>query len=190
MYKRYAIDHTITHSEEEQPASVLDQLAFLRRSAEVNRYHTETTLRPQNIGHHSYGVAWLCYMLSGGDPSRNLLLAALAHDAAEHSLGDIPSPTKRLLGIKPQVDALESQHMASHGVRMPQLHPDEERILQMADALDGVLYCVRELELGNRTLKQVYINFARYAGELNPQGRAKTILEYANDRFQALGGHQ
>lgn len=186
MHKLYNADHTVHFSAEPLPAGVMNTVTFLRRSANVTRYHTEEMLRPQTVGQHSYGVAWLCYVISGGDPSRDLLLAALAHDAAEHSLGDIPSPTKRALGIRERVDALESTAMSNHGVRMPVLVPEDALTLKLADALDGVLHCLRERELGNVTIRQVFVNFVNYVSELKPNGRASKILDYAVGRWNEL----
>jgi 5'-deoxynucleotidase YfbR-like HD superfamily hydrolase len=180
MYKRYLIDHTIIDTNVPPGAAyTLSTLAFLRRSGQVRRYHTERTLVDQDVAQHSYCVAWLCYILTDGHPSRDLLLAALAHDAAEHALGDIPSPTKRMLGIRDRVDAHEAAAMRHHGVFMPDLSVEDDHILKMADALDGVLYCLHERQLGNTTLKQTFQNYCAYVGQLDPTGAALQILEYA-----------
>ena len=64
-------------------------LDFILAGSEVKRYHTVTTLVSETVGHHSHGVAMMCLMF---DPmaSRQLLMAALFHDLAEHQTGDIP----------------------------------------------------------------------------------------------------
>ena len=128
---------------------VLCTLDFVRRAAQTKRYHTEVVIKEQNVGEHSFNVAWLCYLLTNKRPMSALLLHALAHDAAEHATGDIPSPSKRALGIRPAVDAFEAQLMTAAGMELPPLDEHNAHILKLADALDGVLYCLREHHLGN-----------------------------------------
>jgi 5'-deoxynucleotidase YfbR-like HD superfamily hydrolase len=93
------------------------------------------------------------------------LVHAVAHDAAEHATGDIPSPTKRALGIRPQVDSFEAALMNSVGLELPPLDEHNAHILKLADALDGVLYCLNERMLGNRLIEVVFRNFCHYVRE-------------------------
>lgn len=76
--------------------------------------------------------------------------------------------------------------MSNHGVRMPVLVPEDALTLKLADALDGVLHCLRERELGNVTIRQVFVNFVNYVSELKPNGRASKILDYAVGRWNEL----
>lgn len=198
MNKRYMPDHSILYGDVELPSDrdAMSTLAFLRRSGRVRRYHTEELLKPQDVAQHSYGVAWLCWWLRQGQVSAALVMHALAHDAAEHGLGDIPSPTKRELGIRLQVDVAEAALMRANGVSLPELTTYEEYVLKLADALDGVLHCVHELELGNQTLYAVFLNFHRYGLELVPEGtvagvegverRARLLLNRAAERWTEL----
>ncbi|MBU6232146.1 HD domain-containing protein [Patescibacteria group bacterium] len=198
MHKRYTMSHSVLHDVGVLPKDLdaMSTLAFLRRSGRVRRYHTEELLKPQDVAQHSYGVAWLCWWLTEGAASAPLVLHALAHDAAEHGLGDIPSPTKRELGIRQQVDAAEAHLMALHGIVLPDLSAFENKVLKLADALDGVLHCTHELELGNQTLYAVFLNFHRYGLELVPhgtapstdcvEGRAMLLLKWAAERWSAL----
>lgn len=198
MNKRYMPDHSIMYGATALPSDrdAMSTLTFLRRSGRVRRYHTEELLKPQDVAQHSYGVAWLCWWLCQGQVSAALILHALAHDAAEHALGDIPSPTKRELGIRQQVDAAEARLMALHSIVLPDLSDFENKVLKLADALDGVLHCVHELELGNQTLYAVFLNFHRYGLELvtegtvagadGVEGRAKLLLNWAAKRWSEL----
>ena len=78
--------------------------------------------------------------------------------------------------------------MGGHGVAYPVLNDEEAATLKMSDALDGVLHCLRERELGNQTIAQVFINFVNYVEELKPTGRARQVLQYAKDRWFVLNG--
>src|SRR5574337_169888 len=146
-------------TQEQGKADDFPLLTFVRRAGQVRRYHTEVTIKDQSVGEHSFNVAWLCHLLTKQRPMSALLLHALAHDAAKPATGDIPAPTKRSLKIRDTVDALENEIMGKAGLDLPPLDDHNAHILKLADALDGVLWCLREWELGNRTIVPVFNNF-------------------------------
>lgn len=138
------------------------QLEFITLGAEVKRYHTVTTLREETVGHHSHGVAMLCLMLTP-DASAELLKAALMHDLAEQITGDIPSPAKRDHYHAGNFDELERRLINESGLKFPYLTAHEKRVLKLADIAHGALFCVRELELGNRRMRVVLQRYQQYA---------------------------
>jgi 5'-deoxynucleotidase YfbR-like HD superfamily hydrolase len=185
---------------------VLRTLEFVRRAAHVKRYHTEVVLKEQSVGEHTFNVIWLCYLLTKQHPTTALLMHAAAHDAAEHATGDIPSPTKRALGIRTQVDSFEAALMADAGLALPTLDDHSAHILKLADALDGVLYSLREHNLGNRLIDVVFRNYAMYVreelqsyrnrfGDVFGEGAeyvettALEILLHAEGQFRSTGPH-
>jgi 5'-deoxynucleotidase YfbR-like HD superfamily hydrolase len=197
MYKSYTVDHRIVHSEAiNHHAGTLDQLMFLRRSGRVLRYHCEDLLKPQDVAQHSYGVAWLCWLLADQHPTVYLIMGALQHDAAEHGTGDIPSTTKRELNIRAQVQDMEDKLLEHNGINIGQLTEEEEKILKIADALDGVLHMVREKELGNHTIGAIFKNYVAYTRELfnpeavqgdnSPTDIASRILDYAEGAYNDI----
>lgn len=130
-------------------------IEFIERGGRTQRCHTQPIIRQQNVADHSFGVAWWCYLLSPlRRPSAELLLTALAHDMAEHETGDVPSPTKEVLGIRPMLNAYEDRLMAEHTLVMPGITEDEKRILKLADSLELMQLCLRERTMGNRS-KQI-----------------------------------
>ena len=139
-----------------------DRLRMVERSARVRRYHTEPLLHAQNVGEHTYGVMWLVMLMTDGQASRNLLIAALQHDSPEHEVGDIPAPTKRLTGMKAAFDELEDDHMNSLALGSPLLSDDEANILKMADCLEGAMFCAFELRRGNRDIETAFRNYLAY----------------------------
>lgn len=150
---------------------IKEQLRYAREGGHTQRFHTQRTLMVDTVGHHSFNVAWLCHFLSTHLSSSlryTLMLAALEHDLAEHKLGDIPAPAKRdENGDKTEVgDALEDQEAAlnaSMGFGYADALDDEaRRILKLADAMDGALFCCHERALGNRTIANCYDNFLVY----------------------------
>lgn len=147
-------------------------LEFILSGSEVKRYHTVTTLTTETVGHHSHGVAMLCLMLRPNS-SKELLRAALCHDLAEHVTGDIPSPAKRLYGIGEQVSELEQTLLAEVGLATFELTTDEQRLLKLADIAQGALYCLREVERGNRPMLKICARYLEYYDTLG----LKTSLE-------------
>ena len=152
-----------------------DTLNFIIAGTEVTRYHTVTTLVKETVGHHSHGVAMLALLLNPL-ASRQVLMAALFHDLAEHQTGDIPSPAKRQFGIGDKVDELEHRLMRAAGIVMPELSPDDARTLKLADLAQGALFCVREISLGNSRMRTVLDRYLAYAQEMILVGRERELF--------------
>lgn len=138
------------------------QMSMLLRAGLVTRYHTRTTHVQDTVGRHSFMVTWLCYILSNGKPSRNLLLAALQHDVPEAVTGDVPSPVTRLLG-KHAIKRLEDQVLHRMELKKIKLRPLEQLILKAADALDGLMFTTQEVRgFGNARLTMVKNRYEQY----------------------------
>ncbi len=151
----------------------------------VTRYHTVRTLKPQTVGDHTFGVVFFTTLLTQGKVSRELLLEALAHDLPEQIYGDIPAPAKRALNgsaykLEELEDTLNEEHdMGAGGLR--ELTPQDKRVLKMADILDGMMYCISEMELGNGGMLGVYYRYLQYITDMIPVGLEKEIVEAVRD---------
>jgi 5'-deoxynucleotidase YfbR-like HD superfamily hydrolase len=160
-----------------------ETLNFIIRGAEVTRYHTVKTLVDETVGHHSHMVAMLCWVVYP-NCSRDLLVAALAHDLAEHVVGDCPAPAKRELGIGESVNALEERLLKSAGLDV-RLDDYEKHLLKFADNLQGLIKCGREIEMGNKRLQSVFDRYRSYLEANVMIGREKElfnlVLEYFNE---------
>jgi 5'-deoxynucleotidase YfbR-like HD superfamily hydrolase len=136
---------------------------------QTQRYHTQALIKPQDVGQHSFNVAWFCWLLTEGRPSVDLIMSALAHDGGERLTGDMPAPTKMAVpGLGKAMDEMEREFTARAGWSAPELNPYEQRVLKFADVLDGAFYCLRELRMGNRLMvepaagDQPGVNYLRY----------------------------
>lgn len=156
-------------------------LDFIQAGADVKRFHTKLTLQSETVGHHSHGVAMVCLLINPHASAR-LLTAALIHDLAEHVTGDIPSPAKRRYGIGEQVNALEFQLLAEAGLPLSTLTEEEKRTLKIADIFQGMLFCAREISLGNREMREVFKNYVSYAEAMNLQGRHLELFNLIEDK--------
>lgn len=145
-----------------------EQLEFILAGAAVKRFHTLHTIHPQNIAEHSWGVAWLCYLLSAEKPRAELLIAAMEHDLAEHVTGDLPAPAKRGMNLHKLFSDAEEEAMACAGFADRGLTDEELKILKFADTADLTLFCIRDMSMGSVHTKPVYINCLQYMHELRP----------------------
>lgn len=149
------------------------------RSATVQRFHTENTIHKQSVGEHTYDVMWIVYFITRGGASKNLLLAALMHDTPEYVTGDIPAPVKRANAhIKAACDALEDNWFGAMDITPPRLSRGEVTILKTADVLSGCLFCMNELNRGNKHIHRVLCNFIQYAEQLELTDAALHILDH------------
>ena len=113
-----------------------DQAELMIGTGQTQRFHTELTLRSQDVGQHCYGVFWLCYALTAGEMSNALMLAAMSHDAGERWTGDLPGPTKLRMNLTAQFDAEEDRELMTRvGFPRPVLKPTERAVLAYTDAL-------------------------------------------------------
>lgn len=163
---------------------IINQAEFLWNGGYTERFHTVPTLRIDTVGHHSYNVACLLMLLRPDSPAY-MLRAALKHDAAEHVVGDMPAPTKRLLpdyhtvrlsdveeviSFRDAFSQLEEDTAKQYGVKLEQdeLNEEEAWLLKLCDALDGFRFCVQERTMGNRhhKLTDAGENFKSYAAKL------------------------
>ena len=151
------------------------QRKFIFDGGQSKRYHTALVLKEQNIAEHSFGVAWFCELLTQGQARKELIMAALAHDLAEHMVGDIPSPVKRQLGVSEQFHRFEHGHLrtAGLGTYEDELYQGEQATLKLADMMDGMMYCIRERRLGNQEIEPIYERFELYARQV--------ISKYGNE---------
>lgn len=158
---------------------------------QTQRYHTELSLRPQDVAQHSFNVAWLCWLLSERDPSAALIMTALAHDAGERWTGDLPAPAKRAAGLRATFDALEATATAKVGWAPPPLSVIERKILKLADVIDGGFYCLRELMLGNTIVVNpgrggAAINYLSLLEEQLPGIESPSVRTLAHELYDYL----
>lgn len=118
-----------------------DPLRLLLRAGSVLRYHAEGVGIVQDVAAHTWRVAVILLHL-WPDASRELVLAALYHDAAEGLVGDLPAPVKRDPAIHEAISRLEREFEAFLGVPSEaNLSPEDYARLKCADCLELCLTC-------------------------------------------------
>lgn len=143
----------------------LAHLIELMSVGDVGRYHTlsDRLLRPQTTGQHAYNVALILMWMCGDSLSPALLKAGLLHDAGERWTGDMPGNVKAEMGLTETMDHAEALELSMKTeLAMPALNEMDARLLRVADALEGCVYCRRELDMGNRLIIPVLRNYTKF----------------------------
>lgn len=134
----------------------VENLINTLKSANVKRYHTVPILGEQNNGHHSFRVCLILrYLLNNTVPSF-LYEAALFHDLPEYETGDIPAQLKwandEISGLLGRIEKdyhfyNDTQVVLSDGYQV---------ILDIADKLELMWFCIEQMKYGNRHVEFVY----------------------------------
>lgn len=145
---------------------MLEKVKFIIAGSEVKRFHTIRIIGEETNGHHSFLVAVLCELLSP-ECSSTLLKAALTHDLPEETIGDIPSPTKSAMGK--EVCAIEDALLASFDLDYEsKLSREELRTLKLADRLAGLIFCKRQIAMGNSLILDCHRNYFALVQDMEP----------------------
>jgi 5'-deoxynucleotidase YfbR-like HD superfamily hydrolase len=149
-------------------SEILRALTFYRRGGVVKRFHLFDVLKENTVGHHTFNVLALLVTCVGEDTiTKELILAALQHDLPEQETGDIPAPFKRKIpGLREQVQRAEQNIIENAGLTFYErrLSEEERTWLNLADSLEGALYCGDEYQRGNlpmRQIGQVFLGYVR-----------------------------
>lgn len=157
-------------------------LSDLFRATNVKRYHTFPIIGEQTVGHHSCRVALLVLYLTDGRAGANLLKAALFHDLAEISTGDMPATVK---WSNPQLSELLSQ--IEHRFEMEHeiavsLSAHEKNLLKTADMTELVLFAEEQIRMGNREALRLWHRGILYTQQI---GTFDLIKELINESYMA-----
>jgi 5'-deoxynucleotidase YfbR-like HD superfamily hydrolase len=150
----------------------------IRAGNSVTRWHTRRMHRYETVGEHTANVIAIIMAMSGMSISSPLLHAALIHDTAEQWTGDIPATAKwESEFLKKASDELEHRKLKAHHINHPELTGDEYLILKWADMLDLLYTCLGELQMGNRTISEVFERGVLYLRGLTPHQAGLELLD-------------
>lgn len=161
------------------------RLAFIRQGSEVERFHTKRMIQRNDVGHHSFHVAWLAWLMGQGTNLSvgRVVMAALAHDLAEHVVGDMPGDAKRELGIREMFGEFEAEQFLQVGLDFEGVLSEfEKRTLKLADMMEGCFFCISEASLGNGRVAVVFRNFRSYVEAFAPFNDVESVIvEYIDE---------
>ncbi len=168
----------------DRKATIIPRVGFL-----VKRFHTLPTIVEETVGHHSANVALICDILTDGEASKEIIIAALKHDIPEQWTGDIPAPAKWIdPNFNDMIKKVEKNWATQTGYKIPELVGDDLLVLKAADMLDLCFKCVEEITLGNVTFMPIFINGIHYLSKLPLQGKvAGNVMDICSGLKATLG---
>jgi 5'-deoxynucleotidase YfbR-like HD superfamily hydrolase len=147
------------------------KLQKIRNGGNIKRYHTIPTIREQTNAAHSWGVAVLFDQLWGQTWGENALAStkclksSLYHDCAEHLTGDLPAPIKKSSkAVAKVIKELEDNFNKELDI-LVRLEDKDEVKVKFCDCLEGALFCLEELEMGNKKVIDVFGRYMEYLRE-------------------------
>jgi len=154
-------------------------IKVVRTGNSVTRWHTRRMHKYETVGEHTANVLAIVFALCGNvNPSPELIGATLLHDTAEQWTGDVPATAKwHMPVLKENLDALENAMMLENMLHTPKLSDEEKLTLKWADMLDLCYTCLGELEMGNRTISEVFDRGVEYLKGLTPHPVGLKLLE-------------
>ena len=111
------------------------------RSSHVMRWHMVRTARQQSVAEHSYRVYLIVQEIAGELELDTYEIAeslALWHDLPEVVLGDVPTPTKRLLGGMGEEEAAVDQNYSDLMDTVDEYCPEIFALVKMADLAESI----------------------------------------------------
>ncbi len=174
--------------------NLFERVRYDREAAAVERCHTKPHLLRYPVGLHTHDVLSLiihCWRWDhdGALPRAELMLAAHAHDKGELVSGDVPSPTKDLLGE--QLERLD-QRVEANLYGDFELTAEEAHYIEVADRFELWLWAIEEMERGNNTVRPWAL---RYEGRFEtldlPPSFEKLMVQYnAHTGRLAMSGRE
>jgi 5'-deoxynucleotidase YfbR-like HD superfamily hydrolase len=124
----------------------------------VTRYHTRPEVgNNQSVAEHTWRAVVILHTL-WPDISREALLYLLYHDVTEAELGDLPATTKwKYHFLAEEYRKVETDYQKTLGI-VNEITEREKHLCKMADMLELVMHCHRQVRKGNTFAEKIYTN--------------------------------
>jgi 5'-deoxynucleotidase YfbR-like HD superfamily hydrolase len=145
------------------------RVQLAREAGDITRFHTARMIHDETVGHHSFNLINLLLIMTDGQATKSLILAALCHDLGELATGDIPANVKSKMDepLLKRLRAMEDEVVNNIHPELPQyLSSEDEDLLSLADRLDGLLKCIDEVTLGNHHIVHIGDRYCAYLTEM------------------------
>lgn len=185
--------------------TMVQRTLFRFRASWVKRFHTHSSINTEHLGQHSHTVAMIVSQVYPAC-SKTLLMAALEHDLPEFITGDTPAPAKwQSASLDEALGNLESLVMNDWGLTRPDdLLPYERALLKWADMAALVLFCHKEVTMGNNTMQHTLdtgfkvmldragkmLKDASASNSPNLHLMAAQAMDFSTELFETLKGYK
>ena len=131
-------------------------LTDIARSGRVTRYHNTPMVTRQTIADHTWGVMVCLNWLLDDQVPAHMLKAAMYHDVPEIVTGDVPAPAKADNShLKDALTIIEERVKADLNIHID-LTEWEEAVISMADTMELMMHCKKEMAMGNKHAHKVF----------------------------------
>lgn len=163
-------------------------ISKILESANVDRFHAVPNLTGQTIAQHSWGVAMLIQYFAP-ECRKEVVLAALTHDCAELITGDIPATTKwENPELKFTLSMVEDRIERQWGIKFD-LNSEEEKLLKLCDALEGMNYCVERAEMGEVAASKIFWRWQKHVfTNLQMDEKQNSFFSELTSKMEILDG--
>jgi len=131
----------------------------------VVRFHTRPEVgEGQNVASHTWRALIVLTTL-WEDVSKEAILWLLFHDVAEAELGDLPATTKwKYTELAQEFSKAEFKYEKDLElpVMLQDLTEKDRNLVKMADMLELVLHCKRQIQMGNTLAEPIYTRGREY----------------------------
>lgn len=167
----------------------------LRNLNELKRFNIRVTLHSQNVSSHSLFVGILAHSLCEEIKNKfnyklnpyYTLLAALSHDFEESELGDILIPSKNHISNVYEGLSREIKENLFRNLNIKfLLTPLEEIIIKFSDKLEGYVYCLEEVSLGNNSFRDIAESYRESLSEIINSLREEELREYFRGKVEEV----
>lgn len=134
----------------------MNRAKALLEGGRTERFHSTPHHQPYSVAQHSWGMAALLEVLKP-DASLRLIKACLYHDVAERWTGDMPAPGKWWLSREANRHLKLAENEIKHLLQVDYeagLTTEERHWLKALDLLELYLYCLDEMNMGNKNVGQ------------------------------------
>ena len=141
----------------------LENIIKVRIGGKVQRCHTNVHIGEYSVAEHSWGVAMLMMQIYPECPE--LIPHCLVHDIPEAYTGDIPSPSKGLLGndLRKKLHQIENSILLSVGLDTQiDLTDEQRRKIRFCDCLELFLWSSEQVMMGNKLNRFVRDQISEY----------------------------
>jgi putative hydrolase of HD superfamily len=181
-------------------------LSYERKLDTVIRFSAQTRIKDESVAEHSFHTAFYAMILAdmeeqfgGKIDKQKVLKTALIHDLEECLTGDIiytfkhthKSLTKeiRKMSLKFLEELLSDlpEKLSKEYIELWKNQKDEKtkegKIIEAADKLEGLIYSLSEVSLGNKSFKAVIGNYVKHLRSLKLRS-VNLILEQLKTTYE------
>ena len=171
----------------------IDHIKATRQGGAVERCHTVPHHGSYNVAQHTINCVCLLYALwqkqYDEEPKHNMVKSMLYHDVVENWIGDIPGGMYKHLAVEEAITPIADKYKYQYKLNTLLLTPEEQEWHYAIDKLELWLWCLDQLQLGNKNITrwEVFIrNDALLSKPTTPSIIKSFVKQYTVKRLEDI----